>query len=427
MVLSTGFSCFTQQSGVPPPAYRPLRPEPAVAFDPVRCLRLRSRYSECERCAEACPAKVLRVTGTAIELAADCLRCGRCSAVCATGALQTAGFAVNPRRAAAGTTPLYVDCWKVPAPDSAHDAMRVACLGGIALHQLVQWHAATERRPIVLVDRGWCSQCRAGRGARHPAQEALDAARALLAELGVAEHALPRLESLPLPRMQMPTEIPEPLTAQSVNRREFFAGITRHAARAIAPMTAGQSHENVRSRRARPAKIETTARSQLLAQAAALGARHGRPLPAELFPALRVSEACCNHGVCAATCPTGALHVYRSADGAAAGIAFDAQACIACGDCTRACPEQALTLVPQGDGEVPHGATALTRWTSRECHDCGHEFVDSGSSSICSGCLKTRAMARTSFFQFLDPAGSVRGGASPSKHRPDPIDSNVTN
>ncbi|MBI3935696.1 MAG: 4Fe-4S binding protein [Betaproteobacteria bacterium] len=425
MVLSTGFSRVTQQSRIPPPAFRPLRPQSAVAFDPVRCLRLRSRYSDCERCAEACPAKVLRVTGAAIELGADCLRCGRCSAVCPTGALQTAGFAVNPRRAAAGTTPLYVDCWKVPASDSARDAVRVPCLGGIAVHQLLQWHAAAEGRVIALVDRGWCSRCRAGRGARHPAQEALDAARALLAELGVAECALPRFESLPPPRTQMPVEIPQPVAAQSLSRREFFAGITRRAARAIAPVTAGQPEEDARSRRARLARIETTARSRLLAEAAALGARRGRPLPAELFPALRVSDACRDHQVCAAACPTGALHVYRGADGAV-GTAFDARRCIACGDCTRACPEQALTLMPQGDGEVPRGATALRRCTLRECRDCGHEFVDSGSSEICASCRKTRSVARSSFLQLFPPARGVHGGATPSNDRPDPMDSNVT-
>jgi len=413
--MTKSFAHLVADTQLPPRSHPNLRVRNDVSLqiNADRCLRLRSRYNDCDQCAQACPAHVLHVSIERIELAEGCLRCGQCGAACPTEALQTEGFAVSPPPAASSRTPLYVDCWKVPAADSPHDAIRVPCLGGIALHHLVQWHAAAEGRQIALIDRGWCGQCSAGCGSHHPAQETLDAARALLAELGVAEQALPRMESLPLPRVQMPAEIPEPLAAQFLSRREFFAGITRNAARAIAPVAAGRPDDDAQSRRARGARIETTARSQLVAQAAALGARHGQPLPAELFPALRVADACCNHQVCAATCPTRALQAYRSEDGAAAGIAFDAAACIACGDCTRACPERALTLVPQGDGEVPRGATALTRWTLRECYDCGHEFADSGSSSVCPTCRKTRELARTSFSQLFGAARNPHGERMP--------------
>ena len=400
-------SCGATQNPVAAgPVFRPIRPEYPVSLDRSYCLRLRSRYNDCDRCAQACPARVLRITNTAVELGEGCLRCGQCSAVCPTEALQTEGFAVTPPRAAASNMPLYVDCWKVAASDSRANALRVPCLGGIVLHRLVQWHAACGGRQIVFLDRGWCAHCSAGCGAHHPVQDTLDAARALLAKIGVPEHALPRIESLPLLQAQMPAEIPEPLAAQFLSRREFFTGITRNAARAHAPATAGQPDEYPQSCRTPVAKIETTARSQLLAQAAALGAQYGRPLPAELFPALRASDACRNHRVCAAACPTHALQAYQSEDGAAQGIVFDASACIACSDCTRACPQQALTLVPRGDGEVPRFAAALTRWTVRECYDCGHEFADSGSSNTCPTCRKTRELARASFSQLFAPARS---------------------
>ena len=335
-----------------PTPFRRVRKDASLLLDADRCLRLRSRYSDCDRCAQACPQRVLRACDSGFRLADGCLSCGRCSAACPTDALQTEGFALNPSRASASQAPLFVDCWKVPPSLSARDATRVPCLGGIALHRLVQWHVMSEGRQIVLLDRGWCGRCSAGSGAIHPAQEALDAARALLAGLGMSTNTLPRLESLPLPPAQMPADIPGPLAARTVSRREFFSGMTRAAARAITPVVVGEHGESGQSCSARLGKIETTAHSQLLAQAAALGERHGRPLPAGLFPALRVSDACRNHRVCAATCPTGALQAYANGDGASAGIAFDAAACIACGDCTRACPEQALAVVPRGDGEV---------------------------------------------------------------------------
>lgn len=384
--------------------FRRVRKDASLLLDADRCLRLRSRYSDCDRCAQACPPRVLHVSQERIELADGCLRCGQCSAACPTEALQVEGFPAEPPRPVASEAPLYVDCWKVAVSDSPRGAMRVPCLGGIPPHRLVQWHGTD--RPVVLLDRGWCGQCSAGSGAIHPAQKVLDAARALLAKLGMSTNTLPRLESLPLPPAQMPADIPGPLAARTLSRREFFSGMTRATARAIAPVVVGEHGESGQSCSARLGKIETTAHSQLLARAAALGERHGRPLLAGLFPALRVSDACRNHQVCAATCPTGALQTYETKGGAAAGIAFDARACIACGDCTRACPERALALVPRGDGEVPRGTTVLTRWALRECHDCGREFADSGSSNVCPACRETRELMRTSFSQLF---GSVRG------------------
>ena len=377
-----------------PALFRRMRVDGSLQITAGQCLRMRSRYSDCEKCAQACPPRVLRVSNECIELADGCLRCAQCCAACPTDALKMEGLAANRLRISAGKAPLYMDCWKVAASESPRDAVRVPCLGGIALRHLVRWHAASAGRRIVLIDRGWCGQCSAGRRADHPAQGALEAARALLAGLGAAEEALPRLESLPLPRTRMPADIPEPPAAQPLSRRAFFAAITRRVAGTTAPAAADEAAERAQPPRPRLAKAESTARSQLIRHASVLAARHGRRIAAELFPALRVSDTCRNHHVCTSICPTAALRAYRNDDDSVTGIVFDAAACIACGDCVRACPEQALTLFPQGDGEVPGGATELTRWTLRECHDCGDGFADFGSSDVCPTCRKTRELAR---------------------------------
>lgn len=386
-----------------------MRGDVSLQITAGRCLRLRSRYSDCEKCAQACPPRVLRVNNECIELADGCLRCAQCCAACPTDALKMEGLAANRLRISAGKTPLYIDCWKVAASQSPRDAIRVPCLGGIPLRDLVRWHAASAGRQIVLIDRGWCGQCSAGRRADHPAQGALEAARALLAGLGAAAEALPRLESLPLPRTRMPADIPEPLAAQQLSRRAFFAAVTRRVARTTAPAAANEDAERAQAPRPRLAKTDIAARSRLMRHASVLAARHGRRLPAELFPALRISEACRDHQVCASVCPTAALRAYRNDDELVTGIVFDAAACIACADCTRACPERALTLVPQGDGEVPGGAAELTRWTLRECHDCGDGFADCGSSDVCPTCRKTRELARAGFSRLFGFTGGKRG------------------
>lgn len=380
------------------------QPEVGPLFHPQQCLRLRSRFSNCERCAAACPAHVLRMTGDALELAGDCLRCGQCSAACPTGALRLEGFEPDLSRfATRSDSPHHLDCWKVPALEAPQGTTRVPCLGGIAAHHLVQWHVALGFRPLVLLDRGWCAKCPAGGGANHPAEAALHSARSVLTELGVPKPSLPRVERRPLPFAQMATGIPEPLGEQRLGRREFFGGLARGAARTV--MQVATRHQTATAKApALREKLTATGRTRLLEAAVTVAARHARALPVSLFPALTVSDRCRNHQVCSAACPTGALRRYETVDTKTAGVAFNAAACIGCGDCERACPEQALTLSPAG-GSAAEDPPPLTAWRLRECYDCGHEFADSGSGNLCPPCRKTRDLTRASFTRLFGPGG----------------------
>lgn len=377
-------------------AFRPIGSDRPVRLNAERCLALRSRYSDCRRCEEVCPAGVLRVSGERIELADGCLRCGRCRATCPTGALQMEGFDVSVPHSRGSRVPVYVDCWKAAASGAPEAAVRVPCLGGIAAYDLLQWFVDSGERPIVLLDRGWCGQCSAGSRISHPVEEALDAARCLMTELGVDESALPRLETRPLPVSAVPDAVPDPLAAQPISRRQFFAGMTRSAARTMSALRGRVARNaNVPLRRTWRAAVTDTPRSRLMSHALALGARNGCMLPAELFPAIRVSDRCRNHRVCAAICPTGALQPYESGD--EAGIRFDSLACIACGDCTRACPERALGLALQGSGAPDGAPAALTQWARRTCQRCDDEFASRGDEEHCPACRKDLSLFATGF------------------------------
>ena len=54
-------------------AFRRVRDDASLQLNPDQCLRLRSRYSNCDKCAQACPPRVLRVSNERIELADGCL------------------------------------------------------------------------------------------------------------------------------------------------------------------------------------------------------------------------------------------------------------------------------------------------------------------------------------------------------------------
>jgi Pyruvate/2-oxoacid:ferredoxin oxidoreductase delta subunit len=110
-------------------------------------------------------------------------------------------------------------------------------------------------------------------------------------------------------------------------------------------------------------------------------------LPHGAMPRIDLSDACKNHGNCAAVCPTGALRSY--ADEAHAGIEFEAGACIGCGVCAMVCPESALAIAAAA-GTAAHaaGPFLLSRHAQRECARCDNAFTVSGDEELCSACRK---------------------------------------
>jgi ferredoxin len=127
--------------------------------------------------------------------------------------------------------------------------------------------------------------------------------------------------------------------------------------------------------------------AQQIALLKEVAAQWRSPLPRGALPRIEVSEACANHGNCAAVCPTGALRAYRAE--AVAGLEFEPGACIACGVCAVVCPEAALSISPAAKTDTSASATAvLTRKSQRECTRCDNPFVTAGDEELCPACRK---------------------------------------
>lgn len=126
-------------------------------------------------------------------------------------------------------------------------------------------------------------------------------------------------------------------------------------------------------------------------------------LPAGLTPRIVVSEACRNHGTCAAVCPTGALGAY-GAD-AVGGLEFRPATCIGCGVCAVVCPEAALAL-HAADAIDAAGAhvVVLNRHALRECARCDNAFVVSGDEELCPACRKDVSLFANGFPMRSDAA-----------------------
>ena len=436
--------------------FQRLSPDAPVGLRADACLPLRSRHTECDRCVEVCPAGVLHRGEEFFSLDAGCLGCGRCAAVCPMGAIAVTGFALRPTEIKV-TRPLALDCWKVPTEASPAHSVRVPCLGGLSPGQWLglvlaahgdapaaaspapQGHAACAccGPGVKLLDRGWCGACPANPGAAHPAAAALAVVHGWLKEARVPRQYWPWLARAPLPAARAAT--PDPRNEAPVNRRNFFGALVHEsvglANAALGAARAETRHKKSNAGRRRGRKVPgadrrtqgepiaaartpvaSLERGRVLVFLAALAARHGGDVPAAFYPAITIGADCRHHRLCAALCPTGALHPYADdctdtggrtagavADNHSVGIAYDAAHCIACGQCESACPEHAIRLQPAGPGT--DAVVALTRHTTRTCAACGERFATNGRETHCPPCRKSRDFARAGFVTLYRDAG----------------------
>jgi ferredoxin len=359
-----------------------------VAFATEACIAARSLPSACQRCAQACPAGAVRVGEAGPELVAGCLGCGRCAAACPTGAIAVKGFA-GDWTLPSGNAPLRIECWKVRESFSGRTALRVPCLGGIGIEQLLEWLALPDDRPIQFVDRVWCGKCEAG-GATHPALALIEEAGRVLDACGQGASERISLVSEPLPLRLMPETIPEPATQEKIGRRAFFRCFAAEAAAALPAAS-----RPVAPRLRRGSDFPLPKRERILAALETLTQQPSERLPAAVLPGLTLSSSCDHLGVCAGMCPTGALYLYEEGDEAGAG--FDPRDCVACGLCAQACPSRAIEVLAAGSPDAQAAAQAVTRFPLTRCENCLTPFAATQGATLCPACRRSRQMSRHLF------------------------------
>lgn len=388
--LNTGLARheIDDMTTTPSPPFTRLRPEAPLGLRAAACLALRAPVVGCRSCVAACPGGRLSLGVGGPALAEGCDGCGRCAATCPTDALRTPGFAVTVPAPAAT---VELDCWRVPATASSRHGLRVPCLGGLGAARLLEICAEAGGRPVRLLDRGFCDDCPNGGGATHPATAALEETRRLLAAVDVPAAQHPQLAPAPLAATERLAEPQGYGIEQRLDRRGFLGALSARslaAADQIRPLGLAPADTPPAALRERTLPEE---RARLITALRRLAP--GAALPAGLFPALHASEACTDQRICAAACPTGALFGYERDD--ERGIAFLAAACVACGACARLCPEQALTLAPGEADARPEQVRVLTRFSRRDCPECGSEFA--GEGDACPACRRNHEFVQSAF------------------------------
>lgn len=370
-----------------------------VRFNPAACLPVRYPGQECGLCVPACPASAISMDADAPRLQGDCLGCGQCAVACPTSALSVDGFALPAALDSLDGT-LHIDCWRVPFAVSPRGALRVPCLAGIGVGWLLALFdlAGTEKerpiqRTIRLLDRGACAACPAGAGMDN-LRAALDEARTLLDACGIDAALLPRIQSLPAKGRLAPA-IPTLAAEIRMDRRGFFRGLMGSVAKGVEQIASIQTGADA------PIVLRGSAdpieRMRSVTALASIAARHGMGIPAQALPQLSLA-ACDASGVCASTCPTGAL-TYSTTD-TLAELTFMAARCIACGQCARLCPEQAIRVSPSGGTVI---VEVLARWSAHECLVCGESFFGADSNA-CPACTKSQQLYQGMAAQFQPSA-----------------------
>jgi ferredoxin len=292
----------------------------------------------------------------------DCLGCGLCAVACPTGAIDVAGFDAPPSTGAR----IHIECSRVPAGLLEADSWVVPCAGGLTISDLVATaEKQGDKASIALVDRGLCDGCLIAGGQNKIAEVCTKFSNTLERIESDAIH-LERIE-----RQIAPAEARPPGSRPPSSRRTFLRSF-------IAP-----------PRAKRPVGIQ-----QERATVARLEARSGHSLGGSFYPAIAVSENCRDHGVCAASCPTGALR--RETSGASDEIrrlTFDPAQCVSCRRCAEVCPGQALTFMASGAKQMQSDAVVLRETQLSVCPRCDEAYVDDNvAQDCCPSCRKNQSL-----------------------------------
>ncbi len=345
--------------------------EPILRFDADRCIALASPVSGCGACAGVCPTEAITVAPGSFALRDEaCVACGRCVAVCPSEALKA------PKSLAKPSASGIVECVRVPASLRLDGAVTVTCLGALRGDELVAVDAAAGP---TLVDRGWCADCPAG-GCAAPWHAALVDALTMAAAFDLPRPAV--VQRIASARLARPLE--RALGDQGASRRAFFR-------RVAAP--SGWVEPRIRRSGSRARKVDPAAPMARARHVERLAEAAGRAVPASLFPAFRITDACRDSRICTAVCPSEAL--VRVEEPEAARIEFRAARCIDCGACVERCPENAIEPMA-ADGAYREIVT-LKRTAERSCTACARRFVPRAGETVCKSCTDDRELAMAGF------------------------------
>jgi ferredoxin len=354
-----------------------------MRFRANRCVRFRYRYSECNRCAQACPHEAITLDDEGAKLdAARCQDCALCTAACPTGAWESEAYQPIEQLRQAIRKP----SWRIAcAPSGASADALVPCLGAVQAAMLAYF--AKRALPLTLRGAGHCAAC--AHGAKGAAQLAahLDAVNTLhdsARREGDAEWVMPQLElDAPADTAQRPKR----RTAFDASRRQLFRRIVHRASTDLAEAAAPAKPPPVPEQAIRAGPYHVPEQRDLLQIVASRADE--QPVTVPLHDQLPLMELQLHSGctlceACFRVCPTGALQIDENPGDWA--LTFQTDRCVGCLVCLEVCQPRVLDA---RESTATHPAQATIRLIERakqRCARCDRYFVSTSPQATCTIC-----------------------------------------
>lgn len=358
-------------------------------FRANRCTRYRYRYSECRRCADACPHEAIALSDEGATLVADkCRNCGLCISACHTNAWTSPAFKPIELLREAIKQPV----WRVACEPSgcSGDAV-VPCLGAIDAVWLA--YLAKRRIALSLHGSGHCADCLHGKTGEAQLKLNLDGLALLLqaATQGGGDDRPAPDWSMPVlaqdTRQPKAREIKVEINALAASRRNLFRRI--FSPRADAPMasTAAGETAKVPEKAIRAGAYALSEQRELLQLVC--GQKEGRPFPVTLHESLPLMQLALQPGctlceACFRVCPTGALQIVENPGDWA--LTFQTDRCVACEVCLEVCQPRVLGAAPAFDARPEQAPITLISRLKQRCTRCDRHFVSPTPEKTCPVC-----------------------------------------
>jgi ferredoxin len=353
----------------------------SLLFNPARCVRTVTKFSECTKCVELCPVDTLHIADNNLPAFTPsvCVDCGGCIGVCPSEALTLKNF---------DATEFFFE-FAASEEDLISCRVNVPCITALSSEHLIAL-ALVKPYPVIL-DIGHCRSC--------PYKEPLYAN--ILKSVDEANYILEACESGKVIRVEevAAEEEDAPADIDANDRRAFLERLSLKGA----IKSKKEFDEAVAS-----ISDETKLHSVGLADVARIRQKELPDKRKILFAALRRApkpsvyhtiaeedisfasqkfidmESCTNCQMCYRICPTGAL----SSDGKNSKIYFDAMMCIKCRACHDTCEPDSLKLQPTFELKEFFEPTQrlLASFRLVKCDECGVHFTSLRGERTCPRC-----------------------------------------
>ena len=345
-----------------------------------RCVHARDKSATCDACVRACPVNALHLNGAITLDTEACKVCGACLHVCPTGAFDGEDGISDLLKCVARLEPARVielACAQHPAPEKGTPDVEAVvrttgCLAALGPSAYIGLMAMGLQRVSVRLDA--CAECPIG-PARTSIMTTLIEARRLLALYGLAD----RVVEIPAVSARKNRPV---YTAKNppLSRRGLFRMFAAEGPRQIARVLTDNADQS-------PIKSPSFERRRLINALRHLPAANDSiALDALPFAHITVNDRCTACGVCARSCPTGALKLITG-DDSTYQLSFTSAACIACEACVQLCEPAAIERTAATLGEVLSSeAVELRSGMLRSCTKCGVKFAAEPDHELCPVC-----------------------------------------